>query len=124
MELLKRYAFSLPSLINGPNYQKKKKIVFKPKQESARKGIERAFEVIQGRWHIIDQPTSSWGMNMILDDQDFVIIDVKDIYICPQQNLQRLWVERCETPRRKSKELCDKQTHTKLQRNIIEHCWQ
>lgn len=22
MELLKRYAFSLPSLINGPNYQK------------------------------------------------------------------------------------------------------
>ncbi|GJZ82369.1 ALP1-like protein [Tanacetum coccineum] len=33
-----------------------KNAVFKRRQESARKDVERAFGVLQGRWHIIAQP--------------------------------------------------------------------
>lgn len=46
------------------------------------------------------------------------------MYICPQINLQRAWVERCGVQRKKSKELRDKRTHARLQRDIIEHVWQ
>ena len=33
---------------------------FKKKQECARKDIERAFGVLQGRWGIIQQPVRAW----------------------------------------------------------------
>nr|GFB69662.1 protein ALP1-like isoform X1 [Tanacetum cinerariifolium] len=39
--------------------------VFKRRQESARKDIERAFGVLQGRWHIIAQPAHSWTVNKL-----------------------------------------------------------
>nr|GEU39719.1 hypothetical protein [Tanacetum cinerariifolium] len=42
-----------------------KNALFKRKQESARKDIERAFEVLQGRWHIICQRVRSWTINKI-----------------------------------------------------------
>ncbi|GJR31087.1 ALP1-like protein isoform X1 [Tanacetum coccineum] len=109
------------------------------KQESARKDVERAFGVLQGRWHIICQPARAWTVNklrrimytciilhnMILKDQKFALSEFdQQNYICPQANILRTWVERCELQRRKSKELRDKQTHAKLQRNVIEHLWQ
>ncbi|GJY85509.1 ALP1-like protein isoform X1 [Tanacetum coccineum] len=68
-----------------------KNAVFKRRQESARKDVERAFGVLQGRWHIIAQPK-------------FVISEVDDIYICPQPNLARTWIKRCEVQRKKAKE--------------------
>nr|GEX27396.1 protein ALP1-like isoform X1 [Tanacetum cinerariifolium] len=37
--------------------------VFKRRQESARKDVERAFGVFQGRWHIIAQPVRAWTVN-------------------------------------------------------------
>ncbi|GJY44692.1 ALP1-like protein isoform X1 [Tanacetum coccineum] len=116
-----------------------KNALFKRKQESARKDIERAFGVLQGRWHIICQPARAWSINklrrvmytciilhnMILKDQKFALTEYdQQNYICPQSNILRTWVERCEVQRTKSKELRDKQTHAKLQRNVIEHLWQ
>jgi hypothetical protein len=115
-----------------------KNAVLKRKQESARKVIERTFGVLQGCWHIIAQPVRAWTVNklprimytciilhhMILKDQKFAISKMSEIYICPRINLQRAWVERCKVQRKKSKELCDKHTHAKLQRNVIEHVWQ
>ncbi|GJR73709.1 ALP1-like protein [Tanacetum coccineum] len=116
-----------------------KNALFKRKQESARKDVERAFGVLQGRWHIICQPARAWTVNklrrvmytciilhnMILKDQKFALSEFdQQSYIYPQPNILRSWVERCEVQRRKSKELRDKQTHTKLQRNVIEHLWQ
>nr|GEZ17185.1 hypothetical protein [Tanacetum cinerariifolium] len=113
--------------------------LFKRKQESARKDIERDFGVLQGRWHIICQPARAWTVNklrrvmytciilhnMNLKDQKFALSELDQRnYICPQPNILRSWVERCEVQRRKSKELRDKQTHVKLQRNVIEHLWQ
>ncbi|GKC57299.1 ALP1-like protein isoform X1 [Tanacetum coccineum] len=112
--------------------------VFKRRQESARKDVERAFGVLQGRWHIIAQPARAWTVNklrrimytciilhnMILKNQKFALSDIGDTYICPRANLARTWIERCEAQRKQAKELCDKQTHAKLQRNLIEHVWQ
>ncbi|GKA35288.1 nucleotide-binding alpha-beta plait domain-containing protein [Tanacetum coccineum] len=39
--------------------------VFKRPQESARKDVERAFGVLQGRWHIIAQPARAWTINKL-----------------------------------------------------------
>ena len=60
---------------------------------------------------------------MILKYQKFVISEMNEIYISPQPNMQRTWIERCEVQRKKAKELRDKQTHASLQRNLIEHLW-
>ena len=113
-----------------------KNVLYKRKQESARKDIERAFGVLQGRWRIISQPARAWTINklrrvihtciilhnMILEDQQFALTDFEaETYICPQQNILRTWVERCDIRRKKDKDLRDKTTHANLQRNIIEH---
>nr|GEX55767.1 protein ALP1-like isoform X1 [Tanacetum cinerariifolium] len=113
--------------------------LFKHKQKTARKDIERAFGILKGRWHIICQPARAWTVNklrgvmytciilhnMILKDQKFALSEFdQQNYICPQANILRTWVERCELQGRKSKELRDKQTHAKLQRNVIENIWQ
>ncbi|GJV29373.1 ALP1-like protein isoform X1, partial [Tanacetum coccineum] len=72
--------------------------VFKRRQESARKDVERAFGVLQGRWHIIAQPARAWTVNklrrimytciilhnMILKNQKFALSDIGDTYICPR----------------------------------------
>ncbi|GKD62160.1 ALP1-like protein [Tanacetum coccineum] len=45
--------------------QDEKNVVFKRRQESARKDVERAFGVFQGRWHIISQPAYAWTVNKL-----------------------------------------------------------
>nr|GEZ10183.1 hypothetical protein [Tanacetum cinerariifolium] len=62
--------------------------------------------------------------NMILKNQMFALSDIDDTYICPRANLARTWIKRCEVQRKQAKELRDKQTHARLQRNLIEHVWQ
>nr|GEY05300.1 hypothetical protein [Tanacetum cinerariifolium] len=96
--------------------------VFKCHQESARKDVERAFGVLQGRWHIIAQPARSWTVNklrrimytciilhnLVLKNHKFALSEVGDTYICPLANLARSWIERCEVQQKKAKELHDK----------------
>ncbi|GJX96518.1 ALP1-like protein isoform X1 [Tanacetum coccineum] len=110
---------------------------FKKRQESARKDIECAFGVLQGRWGIIQQPGRQYHVNnirrimysciilhnMILEDQEMAVTDWNDVYANQSRNMQRTWVERCETQRRKAKELRDRETHTSLQHNLMEHIW-
>ncbi|GJS66231.1 ALP1-like protein isoform X1 [Tanacetum coccineum] len=74
---------------------------FKQRQESARKDVERAFGVLQGRWGLIQTgpcPTRSHCKSSVDS------IDVK-------------------TQRRKAKELRDKDTHISLQQNLMNHIW-
>nr|GEX21466.1 hypothetical protein [Tanacetum cinerariifolium] len=138
-DLLDDIAPVAPFERNGLHLKKEKNALFKQKQESARKDVERAFGVLQGRWHIICQLARAWTVNklrrvmytciilhnMILKDQKFALSEFdQQNYICPQANILWTWVERCEFQRKKSKELRDKQTHAKLQRNVIEHLWQ
>ncbi|GJR52037.1 RNA-directed DNA polymerase, eukaryota [Tanacetum coccineum] len=42
-----------------------KNAVFKRRQKSARKDVERAFGVLQGRWRIIAQPARAWTVNKL-----------------------------------------------------------
>nr|GEV20401.1 hypothetical protein [Tanacetum cinerariifolium] len=112
--------------------------IFKRRQESARKDVERAFGVLQGRWHIIAQPARAWTVNklrrimymciilhnMILKNQKFALSGIGDTYICPRANLARTYIERCEVQQKQAQELRDKQTHARLQGNLIEHVWQ
>ncbi|GKA26234.1 ALP1-like protein [Tanacetum coccineum] len=38
-------------------------------------------------------------------------------------SMQTVWIDRCETQRRKAKELRDKDTHISLQQNLMNHIW-
>ncbi|GKA97644.1 ALP1-like protein [Tanacetum coccineum] len=89
-DLLAEKAPEAPFQVNGKTYEKgyyladeiypqwstfvkafsiardQKTIKFKRVQESARKDIERAFGVLQGRWRIIQQPARAYHMNTII----------------------------------------------------------
>nr|GEY82944.1 nucleotide-binding, alpha-beta plait [Tanacetum cinerariifolium] len=110
---------------------------FKKRQENTRKDIERAFGVLHRCWGIIQHPARQYHVNnihrimysciilhnMILKDQNMTVTEWNEVYANPSRNMQRTWVERCETHRRKAKELRDRETHTSLQHNLIEHIW-
>jgi hypothetical protein len=95
-----------------------KKLKFKRVQESARKDIERAFGVLQGRWGIIRQPARAWQVNtlklimyccimlhnMILEDEGFEV-NFRDTFVDPRPNMPDTWIERCDLHLRKNKEL-------------------
>ncbi|GJY97481.1 retrotransposon protein, putative, ty1-copia subclass [Tanacetum coccineum] len=140
--LLNDTAHVVPYVVNGVGYEKgyyladgiypqwatfvksftvandAKHAYFKKRQEGARKDVERAFGVLQGRWGIIQQPTRSYHVNtlrrvmysciilhnMILKDQKMAVFDWNEVYANPSRNMQRTWIERCETQRRKNKE--------------------
>ncbi|GJW32845.1 zinc finger, CCHC-type containing protein [Tanacetum coccineum] len=126
-DLLTDKAPEAPFVVNGKTYEKgyyladgiypqwstfvkaftiardQKTMKFKRVQESARKDIERAFGVLQ--------------------DQNFDISEYTDMYVSPESNIQRTWVERCERLRRKNKELRDRRVHDDLRHDIVEHLW-
>nr|GEU73129.1 nucleotide-binding, alpha-beta plait [Tanacetum cinerariifolium] len=60
----------------------------------------------------------------ILKDQKMAVFDWNEVYADPARNMQRTWIERCETQRRKNKEMRDRDTHVSLQQNLMEHIWQ
>ncbi|GJY81022.1 ALP1-like protein isoform X1 [Tanacetum coccineum] len=70
---------------------------FKKRQEDARKDVEH---------------------------QKMAVFDWNDVYANLSRNMQRTWVKRCETQRRKNKEIRDREMHLSLQRNLMEHIWQ
>ncbi|GKB92261.1 ALP1-like protein isoform X1 [Tanacetum coccineum] len=161
-DLINDTAPVLPYVVNGVGYEKgyyladgiypqwatfvksftvandAKHAYFKKRQEGARKDVERAFGVLQGRWGIIQQPARSYHVNtirrvmysciilhnMILKDQKMAVFDWNEVYANPSRNMQRTWIERCETQRRKNKEMRDRDTHLSLQQNLMEHIWQ
>ncbi|GJU41165.1 ALP1-like protein isoform X1 [Tanacetum coccineum] len=107
------------------------------RQESAQKDVERVFGVLQGRWGLIQQPARAYEVNtlrrimyadiilhnMILEDQNMSVVDMKQMYSNPARSMQTVLIDRCETQRRKAKELRDKNTHISLQQNLMNHIW-
>ncbi|GJY70529.1 ALP1-like protein isoform X1 [Tanacetum coccineum] len=134
-DLLDDIAPIAPFVVNGVAFEN---CYIKKQQESARKDVERAFGVLQGRWGIIQQPARQYHVNrirrimyscilmhyIILEDQEMVISDFNEMYANPSRNMQRTSIERYEIQRRKAKELQDKETHISLQRKLMEHIWQ
>nr|GFB03167.1 protein ALP1-like isoform X1 [Tanacetum cinerariifolium] len=110
---------------------------FKQRQESVRKDVERAFGVLQGRWGLIQQLARVYEVNtlrrimydgiimhnMILEDQNMSIVDLNHVYSNPARSMQTMWIDRCETQRRKAKELRDRDTHISFQQNLMNHIW-
>ncbi|GJY11483.1 zinc finger, CCHC-type containing protein [Tanacetum coccineum] len=113
-----------------------KSLKFKRVQEAARKDIERAFRVLQGRWGIIRQPARAMQINtlkrimycciilhnMILEDEGFEV-NFRDMFVNPAPNIVRDLVERCDLHVRKTKELRDRKTHIDLRQDLMEHLW-
>ncbi|GJU61793.1 ALP1-like protein isoform X1 [Tanacetum coccineum] len=113
-----------------------KTLKFKRVQEAARKDIERAFGVLQGRWGIIRQPARAMQINilkrimycciilhnMILEDEGFAV-NLRDVFVNPAPSIVRDWVERCDLHVRKTKELRDRKTHIDLRQDLMEHLW-
>ncbi|GKC43999.1 ALP1-like protein isoform X1 [Tanacetum coccineum] len=78
---------------------------FKQRQESARKDVERAFGVLQGRWGLIQQPAVHTKSTHYVESCMLCgSIDVKPIVVI-------------------AKELRDKDTHISLQQNLMNHIW-
>ncbi|GJZ08888.1 ALP1-like protein isoform X1 [Tanacetum coccineum] len=133
-DLLDDKAPVAPYVVNGVGFEKGYYLA----DESAQKDVECAFGVLQGRCGIIQQPARQYHVNnirrimysciimhnMILEDQKMAVFDWNDVYANPSRNMQRTWIEMCETHRRKNKELRDREMHLSLQQNLMEHIWQ
>nr|GFA27559.1 putative nuclease HARBI1 isoform X2 [Tanacetum cinerariifolium] len=112
-------------------------VVLYVRQESARKDVERAFGVLQGRCGLIQQPARAYKVNtlrrimyagivmhnMILEYQNMSIVDLNHVYSNLARSMQTMWTDRCETQRREAKELRDRDTHISLQQNLMNHIW-
>jgi hypothetical protein len=117
--------------------------LFSYHQESARKDVERAFGVLQSRWHIITRPARVWDRhtlanimhtciilhNMIVEDERDTyqggaesFFDEADVEIPDEPVLRgplpeyRQWLQRRE-------DLHDAKLHRKLQSDLVAHIW-
>ncbi|XP_071687480.1 uncharacterized protein [Rutidosis leptorrhynchoides] len=86
-----------------------KNVKFKRFQEAARKDVERAFGVLQGRWAILKHPARPFSINkirrimytcvilhnMITEDNERNICDLEEDYLRERENMpRRTWTER------------------------------
>lgn len=115
-----------------------KNIKYKRFQEAARKDVERAFGVLQGRWAILKNPARPYSVNkirrimytcvilhnMITEDNGRNLCPLEEDYLANPENIpQRSWSERVATRERMSRELRDRNVHHLLRDNLIEHIW-
>nr|XP_043622036.1 protein ALP1-like [Erigeron canadensis] len=110
---------------------------FKRYQEAARKDVERAFGVLQGRWQIIEQYAQPYSTNkikrimlccvilhnMIVEDNGRAITEFEEELIANTTLSTRTWTERCSTQLRMYGELRDRIAHHSLRNDLIEHVW-
>nr|XP_043638372.1 uncharacterized protein LOC122609391 [Erigeron canadensis] len=102
---------------------------FKRCQEAARKDVERAFGVFQGRWAILKQDARPYSVNkikrmmyacvilhnMIVQDNGNTISDLEEDYLSNPTNMpRRMWDERVATQMRVVGEIRNRRTHHRL----------
>lgn len=115
-----------------------KRTKFKQYQESARKDVERAFGVLQGRWHIIKNPARAHSVNklrrimytciilhnMNVEDAGNSISPLEEDYLADPTNMPtRTFQERMTIHERTNKELRDRDVHHGLRHDLVEHIW-
>ncbi|XP_071705348.1 uncharacterized protein [Rutidosis leptorrhynchoides] len=71
---------------------------FSRKQSKVRKDVERTFGILQGRWHIVQQPARAYSVKAI----------------------ERII---CEEYKARTKELHDREVHERLRGDLVEHVW-
>ncbi|XP_021762944.1 uncharacterized protein LOC110727672 [Chenopodium quinoa] len=117
-----------------------KRLLFKEKQETARKDVERAFGVLQSHFAIVRGPARCWHKcniydimdaciilhNMIVEDErhtynknfpndEFSPSVVDDVHQGHEENFES-YLERDATIR-------DRQMHHQLKADLVEHIW-
>ncbi|XP_071699218.1 uncharacterized protein [Rutidosis leptorrhynchoides] len=93
------------------NANDEKRKYFSKKQAAARKDVERTY--FTGALAYIT--TTSKDNGFALTENDWVYE--------PVHNMQTTWIERCETYRRRTKELRDREVHEGLRSDLVEHVW-
>nr|XP_043630364.1 uncharacterized protein LOC122601689 [Erigeron canadensis] len=111
---------------------------FKRYQEAARKDVERAFGILQGRWQIVEQQARAYSVNkikrimlccvilhnMIVEDNGRALIPFEEELIANTVLPTCTWNERCSTQLCMYEELRDRRTtHHELCNVLIEHVW-
>lgn len=127
--------------------QGNKKKYFAKAQEACRKDVERAFGVLQSRFAIVRGPAHMWDEdtlhniimaciimhNMIVEDErdDYEYnFDNKGQYVYNYDDMgERVSVSHDDAPELEAfiqnyKKIKNKETHTQLQADLIEHLWQ
>ncbi|XP_071708663.1 protein ALP1-like [Rutidosis leptorrhynchoides] len=113
-----------------------KRTYFTRQQAAARKDVKRTFGILQGRWHILQQPARAYARNqmrrlmytcirlhnIIIEDNGYNFA-VNDWVYEPPQHIQRTWIERCDARARRTRELLDREVHEGLQSDLVEHLW-
>ncbi|XP_021304964.1 uncharacterized protein LOC110430969 [Sorghum bicolor] len=124
-------------LAEGQGPQGNKNKYFAKAQEACRKDVERAFGVLQARFAIVRAPARVWDEdiiqlvmtvciimhNMIVEDEG---VDEKDFKY--DDVGEKVTVSHDATPEfdafmQNYKKIKDKETHTQLQADLIEHLW-
>ncbi|XP_071741268.1 uncharacterized protein [Rutidosis leptorrhynchoides] len=112
----------------------KKRTYFSKKQASARQDVERTFGILQGPWHILQQPARTYKIkaiqrimhcciilhNMIVEDNGYNIAENLKVYE-QAVNMQTSWIDRCDPYKRRTKELRDIEVHDGLRFDLAEH---
>nr|XP_043623030.1 uncharacterized protein LOC122594664 [Erigeron canadensis] len=109
---------------------------FKRFQESAKKDVERAFGVLQGRWRILQQGARSLSINKIkrimyscvllhnmVVEYNGRAISPLDLELIPDTPPTHSWDERVDIQLRMTGELRDRVTHNRLRGALVEHIW-
>ena len=121
-----------------PEPQGNKKKYFAIAQEACRKDVERAFGVLQARFAIVRGPARFWdedtlGLimraciimhNMIVEDERDDEHDIIYEGVGEKVNLSHEGTPELEEFIQNYKNIKDKEIHTQLQADIIEHLWQ
>ncbi|XP_075483787.1 uncharacterized protein LOC142523941 [Primulina tabacum] len=120
-----------------PSPEDPKRRLFKERQESARKDVERAFEVLQARWAIVRGPARYWYRkklkyimlaciilhNMIVEYEGVHVTnwynDEADEPAQPVQGSNRGFHEYLRT----NSEIRDTHVHHQLRADLVEHIW-
>ncbi|XP_020257992.1 putative nuclease HARBI1 [Asparagus officinalis] len=125
--------------ISAPQGNKRKN--FAQAQESARKDVERAFGVLQARFAIVRGPARFWDQEVLKDIMkaciimhNMIIEDERDINQCDFNydaidESPTISLSRERTPQliefiQAHHRIRDRQTHSQLQADLIEHLWQ
>nr|XP_043615652.1 protein ALP1-like [Erigeron canadensis] len=160
-EIINGLAPSVPFSANGNHYEKgyyfgddiypeyamfvktfsdpidEKRRLFKKKQESARKGIERAFGVLKKRWKVLKHPALYWEKKSIQDVcyaciiLHNMILEDEGKAVCQDYNAQEpslnpaYWSQQTpmEVRIQNLRTVKNRETHNMLTADLVDHIW-
>ncbi|XP_026460046.1 protein ALP1-like [Papaver somniferum] len=131
------YATLMQTISDGTT---RKERFFAKRQEAVRKDVERAFGVLQSRWHIIKGPARMWRVkdlgnimktciilhNMIIENEQEQGIDPERYE--PYQKVDNVTVEHDSSLLvakiiSRLRQIRDKEVHNQLKLDLIDHMW-